>query len=527
VEAEVDVVGAHALHFRFVRGVATNPDGVALRVGDECVTYRRAHERALLWAGALVEAKASAVGVLATKSVTAYVGTLAALYAGATVIPLRPDFPPERTRRMLAASNASAVLVDDRGFGLLPAVLAETPDVAVLAPDRESDSDGPFARIVPDRRHALNGPRDVAPDHPAYVLFTSGSTGRPKGVVITHANTAHYFRLLDARYDFSPRDVFSQTFDMNFDCALFDMFCAWGAGATAVVVPAPAYRELPRFLADNGVTVWFSTPSAIDLVRRIGGLPAGAMPGLRWSFFAGEALKCRDAADWQRAAPGSSVENLYGPTELTITVSAHRWAGDTSSRLAVNGVVPIGVLHDGHDHVLLGDDGEPVDEVGGPRAAAEGELCVAGPQLTPGYLDPDDNRDRLLIRGSRRFYRTGDRVRRLPDGGFAYLGRLDSQVQVQGWRVELAEVEQALRACGVPDAVTVGVPGDASTELFAFYTGSAIPTVDIVRRLRRILPDGAIPKHFRNVAEFPLNANRKIDRARLTEHARGLLTAGE
>ncbi|WP_232290294.1 AMP-binding protein [Micromonospora sp. ATCC 39149] len=355
----------------------------------------------------------------------------------------------------------------------------------------------------------------MRPDDVAYILFTSGSTGRPKGVRITHGNTAHYFRQLDARYDFAPQDVFSQTFELNFDCALFDLFSAWGAGATAVAVPAPAYRELPAFLAGAGVTVWFSTPSAIDLVRRMGGLTPAALAGLRWSFFAGEALQCRDAADWQRAAPHSTLENLYGPTELTITVTAHRWAGADSERLAVNGVVPIGVLHEGHDRLLLGDDGERDDR--------EGELCVAGPQLAAGYLDPADEAGRFLHRAGRRFYRTGDRVRRVAGDQLLYLGRRDFQVQVQGQRVELAEVEHALRACGAYDAVAVGVPGQASTELFAFYTGTPVPVVDLVRRLRELLPDGVIPRHYRHMAEFPLNGNRKVDRARLADRARELV----
>ena len=509
-----------ALYRRFLRGLALSPDGVAVRVGAESITYRHAHELALRWGGALAGAKARAVGVLADKGLTAYVGTLAALYSGATVVPLRPDFPAARTRRMVAASAARALVVDARGSALLPELLSDPagPDapagVAVLAPGGPAGGADPFLRLVPDPGAALDAPVPVAPDDAAYLLFTSGSTGRPKGVVITHGNADHYFRLLDARYDFTPDDVFSQTFDLNFDCALFDMFCAWGAGATLQAVPAQAYRELPAFLAERGVTVWFSTPSAIALARRMDGLDAGTMPGLRWSFFAGEALTCRDAADWRRAAPVATLENLYGPTELTITVAAYRWCDETTPALAVNGVVPIGALHEGHDFLLEDGDGD-----------SEGELCVAGPQLTPGYLDPDDGRGRFVERDSRRFYRTGDRVRRIGPDGFAYLGRLDTQVQVQGWRVELAEVEQALRDCGVHDAVVVAVPAAAGTELFAFYTGAPVAPVTVARQVRRILPDRVIPRHYRNVAEFPLNANRKVDRSALAARARDIVAA--
>ncbi|KJE21278.1 AMP-binding enzyme C-terminal domain/AMP-binding enzyme [Frankia torreyi] len=499
----MDGITGKALYSRFLRGLALAPHGVAVRAGTESVTYEEAHERALRWAGALGPARPQAVGVLAGKTVTAYVGILAALYAGAAVVPLRPDFPVTRTRQMLDAVGATAVLVDDRGAAMLSRLLTDRRDIAVLAPDSTSST-------------GLDRPRAVEPHDPAYVLFTSGSTGRPKGVVITHGATDHYFGLLDARYDFGPDDVFSQTFDLNFDCALFDVFNAWGAGASLLAVPPHAYRELPAFVREHRVTVWFSTPSAIGLVRRMGGLGPGTMPGLRWSLFAGEALQCRDAADWQQAAPGSALENLYGPTELTITIAAHRWSAQRSPRLAVNGVVPIGTLHAGHEHLLLDSDGGP--------AWHEGELCVTGPQMSPGYLDPGDDHGRFVARGGRRWYRTGDRVRRVGGGELAYLGRSDSQVQVQGWRIELAEVEHALRTYApVRDAVAVGLPRGGRTELVVFYTGPPVPPVEFARSLREVLPDGVIPRHYHRVEEFPLNANRKVDRARLAAHAHDLL----
>ncbi|MEV6646531.1 AMP-binding protein [Amycolatopsis sp. NPDC051371] len=476
-------------HTRFLRGLERSGGGVAVHVGDQALTYERLHELALLWGGALAEAGARTVGVLAGKGVTAYAGILAGLYAGATIVPLRPDFPAARTAQMVEAAGIDVIVADERGRAVAP------EGVPVLGEPRASQ--------------ALSAPLAPTSDT-AYVLFTSGSTGRPKGVRIGRAALDHYFGLLDERYDFTPDDVFSQTFDLNFDCAMFDLFCAWGAGAPAVVLPGGAYRNLPRFAAERGLTVWFSTPSAIDLVRRTGGLTPGALPGLRWSFFAGEALTVRDTADWRAAASSSLVENLYGPTELTVTVSGYRWDDVETPRVAVNGVVPIGEVHAGHDYLLLDED------------AGEGELCIAGPQMTPGYLDPADEQGRFLDRDGKRFYRTGDRVRRLADG-LAYLGRLDSQVQVLGWRVELTEVEHALRDCGVGDVVVLGVAGDVGTELFVFYTGGERPVLEMVRALRAVLPEGVIPRHYRHVDEFPLNSNRKIDRKTLAARAAELL----
>ncbi|PRY01754.1 AMP-binding protein [Allonocardiopsis opalescens] len=509
-----------ALHARFLRGLSAAPDRPAFYLGARSATYREVHERALLWAGALRRAAGGTpapVGVLAGKGETAYTGILAGLYAGAVVVPLHPMFPAARTRQMLKAAGVGALITDERGGAALPELLGADHGLPVLAPAEAPGAAG-AGTVAARPEDALDRPCPAGTDDTAYVLFTSGSTGRPKGVPITHGSTHHYFRLLDARYDFSSRDVFSQTFDLNFDCAMFDLFCAWGAGASVVAVPPSAYRDLPAFCAERGLTVWFATPSAIGLTRRMGGLAPGSLPSLRWSFFAGEALRCRDAEDWQRAAAGSVVENLYGPTELTVTVTAHRWDPDASRKLGVNGVVPIGTLHDGHEELLIGADGEP--------AETEGELCVAGPQLTPGYLDPEDGAGRFLDRDGRRWYRTGDRVRRVGGGELAYLGRLDAQVQVQGWRVELGEIDHALAGCpGVESAVTVSAAREDGVELVVFYTGRPATPAELARSLRELLPHGMIPRRYQHLDELPLNANRKVDRPVLAARAAELVGA--
>lgn len=164
----------------------------------------------------------------------------------------------------------------------------------------------------------------------------------PKGVPVSHGGFAHYFDELDRRSDFRPDDVFAQTYDLSFDPGIHDVFASWGAGAMMQVVPPSAYRDLPTYLAEHGVTVWHSTPTGIWMAREMGGLEKGALDGLRWSFFGGEALRCRDARDWLAAAPGSRLENLYGPTEFSNGITWHpRWSGEQSERRGANGTVPI------------------------------------------------------------------------------------------------------------------------------------------------------------------------------------------
>ncbi|MEU1122994.1 AMP-binding protein [Streptomyces sp. NPDC005899] len=498
---------------RFLRGLEISADRSALRVGSEDVTYQQVHDTALRWAGALrANGSPGAVGVLTGKSVTTYVGLLAVLYAGGTVVPLQPSFPAALTRRMMMTAGVGEVITDERGLAVLPEVVRDGMTVRVL--DNGGSVTG-FPLIPVSAESALAEPVEVELADPAYILFTSGSTGIPKAVPIAHRGFAHYFDEMDRRLDFGPDDVLSQTFDLNFDPGIHDVFAAWGAGATLQAVPPSAYRDLPGFVAEHGITVWHSTPSGIWMAREMGALAKGALDGLRWSFFGGEALRCQDVLDWLVAAPGSKVENLYGPTEFSIGVCWHRWAGEESQRRGVNGTVPIGKVHAVNDFRLVTEGGE--------QSAVEGELWLTGPQISTGYLDPAENEGRFVVADGRRWYRTGDRVRAQPDGELAYLGRMDSQVKIHAWRVELAEVDHVVRACaGVLDAVTVTRAAAHGEELVVFYTGDEVPDQELADGVGAVLPDTVLPRQYVHLESLPLNPNRKVDRLALRKRAEEL-----
>lgn len=491
------------LHGWFLRGARINPEAEALRVGRERLTYRGLHECALALGGELVARcggrRARRVGLLCARSGSrAYAGLLAAAYAGAAVVPLNPDFPAERTRRMIAAAALDALLVDDQAHALLPQLADVLHGVPIV-----HEPGAP----------ALESPAVPEPDDVAYIQFTSGSTGRPKGVPVLHRNVAAYMRFIHDRYRFGSADVFSQAAELTFDLSIFDLLGAWGCGGTLVSMPPQAFAAVPAFIAQHGITVWFSSPGVISVLRRRGVLTPGALAGLRYSLFCGEPLLGRDAAQWQAAAPDSRLENLYGPTELTVSCSVHRWDPATSPARCLNDIVPIGSLHPGSGHLLLDADGRP--------HADTGELCVNGPQMFPGYLDPADDEGRFVLDAGERWYRTGDLVRRLPDGEFLFLGRRDHQVKIHGIRVELAEIESVLRRCaGVADAVAVAVEG----ELFAFCLGEPRSCAGLIDDLAVHLPRGLIPLHYEYLDEFPMNANRKIDRPLLAARAAARLT---
>jgi len=496
----------------FARSAERHANAPALEVGGERLTYGELDELAARAASAVSAAaggRARAVGLRCSRSVAAYAGYLGALRAGAAVVPLSPALPVARSLAMCRAAGVAVVVADDAGA-------AEPLDEAV-----------PLVRLTGTSwrsrpAEAPAPPPDPAgPDDVAYVLFTSGTTARPKGVPIRHRQLAEYLAFSIDRYRVGPGCRLSQTFELSFDPSVFDLFVAWGAGAT-VVVPRPEEVLTPaRFVTGRGISHWFSVPSVIPLARRLRGLPPGAMPGLRWGLFAGEPLTLDQAAAWAAAAPAAVVENLYGPTELTITCTAYRlprasdrWPG------TVNGTVPIGRPLPHLEGVVLTGEGAP---------GVEGELCVRGPQRFDGYLHRADDDGRFLRlregigapapppRTSDDWYRTGDRVR-WEDGELVHLGRTDDQVKVGGYRVEPAEVECVLREhAGADEVVVLAVDAGAGrAELRGFYTGPGSER-EILRHARRRLPSYLVPARLLHLSELPLNPNGKVDRNRLRQ----------
>jgi amino acid adenylation domain-containing protein len=502
------------LYHWFAESAGKHADAPALEVGARTLTYAGLEELAGHVAAEAVTslgAVPARIGVLAERSVLTYAGYLAGQRLGSTVVPLNPAFPSRRNRMIAEAAGLDLILTDAEDG---PAADLGVPELVMTEP-----GDG-AARTPPEPRTG-----DLA-----YILFTSGSTGQPKGVPIRHRNVCAYLAHVVPRYGVAPGSRVSQTFDLTFDLSVFDMFTAWGGGATLVVPSREDLLAPVRFVAEKELTHWFSVPSMVSYAQRLRSLRPGSMPTLRWSLFCGEPLTTHQATAWQRAAPGGVVENLYGPTELTISCAEFRLPADPADWPATaNGTVPIGHLYPSVSHVVLDDRGRP---------AVEGELCARGPQRFPGYLDPADNEGRFYHFGpgeeSARphgagdeldddaWYRTGDRVS-WQDGSLVHLGRSDQQVKVQGYRVELGEIEAALRDQeAVRDAIVLALPGSGgTTELEAVCTGSGLEPDRLLKAVAGRLPGYMVPRRLSVLDALPLNVNGKIDRSALTADAIG------
>jgi amino acid adenylation domain-containing protein len=512
----------------FLESSARFPNRGAIEIAGREISYQQLAQRAKRLAATIREGAgqgaAPLTGIFAYRSETAYAGVLGALMAGHGYVPLNRTFPVDRTRSMLQRSMCQSVVVDQGSEPQLSALLSgiEAP-LLLLLPDRsdisEVASKFPAHRIlgaddflVAEDWHAINVPKNSI----AYLLFTSGSTGQPKGVMVSHANVRHYVEYVTNRYGFNSNDRISQNFDLTFDLSAHDLFVTWGSGACLCVPTQKQMIKPGAFINDARLTAWFSVPSTAVFMRRFGELKPGMYPTLRVSLFCGEALPVEVVHDWSAAAPNSIIENIYGPTELTIACTAHRWNDQTSPPESEHGIVPIGEPFDDMESLIVDEQLREVED------GIDGELVMTGPQLSLGYWQDRKRTEEAFVSIPGKngiYYKTGDRVRRRgPGKPLLYLGRLDNQVKILGHRVELGEVEAVVReASGIPAVVAVGWPpsesGAAGIEVFVEV--DQVDAQAILVQLKSKLPAYMVPSGIRPIKRFPLNPNGKYDRKAL------------
>jgi amino acid adenylation domain-containing protein len=520
----------------FMRSSETFADRPALSVQGKTLTYRELRELACRIAATIQShpeySATPLTAIFAYRSPVAFAGVLGALLAGNGYVPLNNTFPLERTRAMLDRSECRTIVVDAESLPQLQAMLAgiQTP-LLILLPEvddtRALQDQWPMHRFVGLRN--LDAPNvwcepATSDDSIAYLLFTSGSTGAPKGVVVAQRNVISFVDYMVERYQITENDRLSQTFDMTFDLSAFDMFVCWERGALLCCPSRKALINPSKFVRDMDLTVWFSVPSTIAFMKQLGALKRGNYPALRLSLFCGEPLPVSSALAWLDAAPNSILENLYGPTELTIACTLYRWNATDSPRESELGIVPIGYAYPGMS-ALVAD--QNLNEV---RPGEEGELLMTGPQMSLGYWkDPQKTAAAFVVPAGKTdtYYRTGDRVRR-PVGGapMTHLGRLDFQVKILGHRVELGEIEAIVRAAtGLDGTVAVGWPPTASGYggVEVFVEGTASDPEAVRRSVASQLPDYMVPRRFHFMRQLPRNVNGKFDRKAILTLLKGEL----
>uniref|UniRef100_UPI00114CA987 non-ribosomal peptide synthetase n=1 Tax=Streptomyces sparsogenes TaxID=67365 RepID=UPI00114CA987 len=466
------------------------PDAVAVSDPDTELTYRQLMERVERLAGRLRRrgvAPGSTVGVLVHRSHDMLVALLGVLAAGGAYVPLDPDYPAERLRYM----------AEDAGLRLLVTQSSARADLGaeVLLLDAVEDDPSPAVDGRP-------GGSAATPDDPAYVIYTSGSTGRPKGVQVPHRALANLLLSMAEEPGLTADDHLLALTTVCFDIAALELFLPLITGGRVEIVPTRIARDgvlLRRLLEAGRATVVQATPATWKMLLAAGWRGNSGLKVL----CGGEALD-QDTAEELLARAGQ-VWNMFGPTETTI------WS--TVCRLAPGDRVTIGHPIDNTRLHILDTHGRPVP------AGVPGELYIGGTGLATGYLGrPELTAQRFVtVEGDRR-YRTGDLVRALPDGRVEYLGRLDAQVKVRGFRVEPGEVESVLRGRpGVREAVVVARRVGGENVLYAFLVledGATVPSRDA---LAVHLPAHLLPDALVALPALPQTLNGKVDRVRLTQ----------
>ncbi|MFC9355262.1 amino acid adenylation domain-containing protein [Rhodococcus sp. NPDC057014] len=494
----------------FERHVATSPDADAVVAGDRVLTYCELDRQINRLARHLIAARVgpeSLVGVAIRRSADLLVAMYAVAKTGAAYVPIDPDQPAQRNAQIIRASNARVVLTTERDrFDLADVLPADTRLVVVDRVDLSGVDPSPISDR--DRTAPLRA------QNPAYVIHTSGSTGTPKGVVVTHAAVVSF---LTWRQDTDPLgagDTVILKLQYTFDASVREFWWPLIAGARLVIARPEGHRD-PRHLAEligrHRVTAGYFLPL---MLAEILAIPDADLTSLRQVSCGGEVLPADTAHSFHTRCPGTVLYNEYGPTETAVAVT----------RTVVGPVaatVPIGVPQNGVGALVLDSRLHPVP-VGVP-----GELYLSGAQLARGYLgQPGTTASRFPANPwgppGQRMYRTGDVVRRLRDGTIDYLGRRDLQVKIRGQRVELEEIETALRRnTAVAQSAAAVYESPATGSRLVGYVvprpGADVDTRAVSAELAQRLPRYMVPNQIVVLEALPSTPHGKLDRRALPD----------
>lgn len=496
----IDTRSAPCLHHLFESIVEQRPDQVAIELRDKKLTYREldAWANRIAWSLRLRGVKAgSLVGLYHQKSCDLFAAMLGILKAGAGYVPVDPKFPVDRIQHIFTDANVRAVVTSGELADGLSGLATE-----FLLLDRHADEIALRPVWVPPEVVDEGHEHDLA-----YVIYTSGSTGRPKGVMIEHRNAVTFVKSLPGVYGLNANDRIYQGFSTAFDASIEEIWAAFSLGGTLCVAPEDIARspgDVAEFITTNRISFFSTVPTFLSMVE-------DELPTVRLLVVGGEACTAELVTRW--ATDNRRMLNTYGPTEATVVA--------TAVECKPGQLVTIGKALPGYQTYVLDDklnkvaDGEP------------GELVIGGDGIARGYLNrPELTAEKFVVNPfaedlatSPRLYRTQDLVRRTEDGSLQFLGRIDDQIKIRGFRVELTEIESVLLEHDAIRAAAVRVVQSGTIpELAAYVVADKATKFDrasVAEALCARLPEYMVPKYLDLVDEMPFTTSGKVDRKRL------------
>ena len=462
------------------------------------------------------------VGLYIRKSVDSIAILFGALKAGAAYVPVDPDAPAERCAYILDNCAVRVIITESRLERALTTELNRLGSKPVIiALEETADRATPPLQVALDRCDAIT-PATSRSSHSstsadlAYILYTSGSTGRPKGVMLTHGNALSFVDWCSETFEPVTSDVFSSHAPLHFDLSILDVYVPIKHGARIVLIGEELGKDplaLAPLIVEQGITMWYSTPSILSLMANYGKLERFRFDGLRVVNFAGEVFPIPQLKAIKAWWTAPRFFNLYGPTETNVCTYQEipREIPETQTE-----AFPIG-------RICQPNRGRVVDLDGRDVAKGEiGELVVNGPNVMVGYWNLPENNARafLMDDSGERWYHTGDLVVETDDGVYIYRGRRDRMVKRRGYRVELGEIEAALaRHPAIRESAVVAVEdGSAGIRVRAYFSarnGDRPSIIALKQFCSEHLPRYMIPDTFGLLESLPRTSTDKIDYQRL------------
>ncbi len=446
-----------------------------------------------------ISSKEINIGLITNDDIYTYASILALWLEGKAYVPLNPEFPIERNQTILDLADINTVLDSSKEKVFDSFIVIKTDDLITTEIDIK--------------------PIEVSTDDLAYIFFTSGTTGTPKGVPITFGNLSAFldaFWSLD--YTLTEEDRCLQMFELTFDLSVVSYLAPLLRGACVYTIPKEEikYSYIFELMEDHELTFALMVPSILHYLRPY--FDEIDCPAMKFSLFCGEALPLDVTKEWSNCIPNATIANVYGPTECTIFCTDYTYKRDAANK-NYNGVLTIGKDMKNTQTIIV-DENENEVQVG-----ERGELCLSGSQLTPGYWKNETkNKETFFYKiynGEKiRFYRTGDLCTVDADGDILYVGRVDFQAKIQGFRVELSEIEfHAKEQLDKINVVAVAFTNTIhNTEIGLALESTKLDTKPLLDHLKAKLPPYMIPTQIRYIDNFPLNVNGKTDRKKLKEY---------
>ncbi|WP_281986076.1 AMP-binding protein [Aquimarina aggregata] len=440
----------------------------------------------------------STVGLITNDDIETYASIIALWLEGKAYVPLNPEFPESRNHTVIKQAEINSILDSstDKVFDQFKTIQSNTLDIAEI-------------NLTP---------RQIGSNELAYIFFTSGTTGTPKGVPITFGNLSGFIDAFwDLGYEITNKDRCLQMFELTFDLSVMSYLGPILKGACIYTIPKDEikYSYIFELMEDHELTFALMVPSILHYLRPY--FDEINCPAMKFSLFCGEALPLDVTQEWSQCIPNATIANVYGPTECTIFCTDYTYKRDSENK-TYNGVLTIGKDMKNTTTIIVDEDN---NEVG---IGEKGELCLSGAQLTPGYWKNEEKNKEVFFdkehEGKKvRFYRTGDLCTVDDQGDILYLGRVDFQAKIQGFRVELSEIEfHAKAVLDKKNSVAVAFTNSIhNTEIGLVIESTAFDTKQLIEDLKNRLPQYMIPTQIRFIDSFPLNTNGKTDRKKLKE----------